>query len=104
MFVDPSAPSLREVDDGEKKKKKKRKRKEILVTTNVVASWPAEIERCTLMPIIQNQHVHSIIFDILHECIRPFSDPKQGSKTAFLLLIFKTIWFVKQICSNDSSF
>ena len=41
-FLDPSTPSMRKIDDGEKKKKKKKeKEKKItveIVATNVVAS------------------------------------------------------------------
>ena len=43
-FFDPSAPSMREVDDGEKKKKEKKRKKgkimAFIVATNVVASRP----------------------------------------------------------------
>ena len=39
-FFDPSAPSMRKVDDGGKKERKKIM--SFLVATNVVASWPPE--------------------------------------------------------------
>ena len=46
-FFDPSTPSMRKVDDGEKKKKKKKKKKRkkimtFIVATNVIASRPPE--------------------------------------------------------------
>ena len=41
-FFDPSTPSMRKIDDGEKKRKKKEKKKITveIVATNVVASRP----------------------------------------------------------------
>ena len=54
-FFDPSTPSIRKVDDGEKKRKKKKKKKKkekivtFIVATNVVASQPPE-RRPTGMP------------------------------------------------------
>ena len=48
-FFDPSTPSMRKVDDGEKKKEKKKKKKKkkekimtFIVATNVIASRPPE--------------------------------------------------------------
>ena len=52
-FFDPSTPSMRKVDDGEKKKRKKKKEKKKItaeiVATNVVASRPPNgdrLQRC----------------------------------------------------------
>ena len=44
-FFDPSTPSMRKIDDGEKKKKRKRKKEKEKITveivaTNVIASQP----------------------------------------------------------------
>ena len=58
-FFDPSAPSMRKVDDGEKKEKRKKKRKEKKIMTFIVAttSLPVDrpnadrLERRTLVPI-----------------------------------------------------
>ena len=43
-FFDPSTPSLRKVDDGEKRKERKEKenRMSFIVATNVIASRPHE--------------------------------------------------------------
>ena len=51
-FFDPSTPSMRKVDDGEKRKEKRKKRKKIMtfiVATNVIASRPPK-RRPTGMP------------------------------------------------------
>ena len=57
-FFDPSTPSIRKIDDGEKKKKerkKKEKKKKItleIVATNVVASRPPNGDRLQRRPLV----------------------------------------------------
>ena len=43
-FLDPSNPSMRKVDNGEKIKKREKKIKimSFLVATDIIASWPPE--------------------------------------------------------------
>ena len=50
-ILDPSTPSMRKVDDGEKKRKKKKRKKimTFIVATNVIASQPPE-RRPTITP------------------------------------------------------
>ena len=55
-FFDPSTPSMRKGDDGEKKREKKEKKekkiKMFLVATNVVASRPPNGDRLQRRPLV----------------------------------------------------
>ena len=55
-FFDPSTPSTRKVDDGEKRKRKKEKKKKKImaeiVATNVVASRPPNGDRLQRRPLV----------------------------------------------------
>ena len=52
-FFDPSIPSMRNIDDGEKEKKKKKKKiMTEIVATNVVASRPPNGDRLQRRPLV----------------------------------------------------
>ena len=52
-FFDPSTPSTRKVDNGEKRKEKEKKITAEIVTTNVVASRPPNNDRLQRRPLVQ---------------------------------------------------
>ena len=51
-FFDPSTPSMRKGDDGEKRGKKEKKIKTFLVATNLVASRPSKGDRLQHRPLV----------------------------------------------------